>query len=249
MTDKRIKRYTRESEYFGLVDSIEYKFNESGFIDWRSLIPTEHLFPNVEKLKLLGKDPNSNVNDLDDSLILVKLAGIKFLAKVRGYNSVAFEVNNLQDNVVAKCSIKWIPNYEDPDGVEYQEVASCNIKNSDDFSLKFAETIACNRAFVRCVRNFLNINIVGEEEIEKKNRHETSSSESKSSLNHGITPQAILLKSCKNKNMSLEDIVDFCKQNDDTIDNIEDISKSEGSFVKNLTAKSAKKLLKIVKTV
>ena len=31
---------------------------------------------------------------------------------------------------------------------------------------KFLETIAANRAFVRCVRNFLNVHIVGADEID-----------------------------------------------------------------------------------
>ena len=41
------------------------------------------------------------------------------------------------------------------------------IYHTSSFATKFLETIACNRAFVRCVRNFLNVHIVGDDEIDK----------------------------------------------------------------------------------
>ena len=50
--------------------------------------------------------------------------------------------------------------------VLYEEYANATSENTNDFCLKFLETIACNRAFVRCVRNFLNINIVGVDELD-----------------------------------------------------------------------------------
>ena len=41
--------------------------------------------------------------------------------------------------------------------------------NTSSFAQKFLETIAANRAFVRCVRNFLNVHIVGADEIDTSN--------------------------------------------------------------------------------
>jgi hypothetical protein len=46
-------------------------------------------------------------------------------------------------------------------------MANASIKNTSSFATKFLETIACNRAFVRCVRNFLNVHIVGDDEMDK----------------------------------------------------------------------------------
>ena len=49
----------------------------------------------------------------------------------------------------------------------YTDVGNATLANTDAFCAKFLETIACNRAFVRCVRNYLNIHIVGADEIDK----------------------------------------------------------------------------------
>ena len=96
------------------------------------------------------------------------LGGIKELAKMRGYSTVAFDVTQPSDGyVTAKCTINWDKNYETQDEVAYQDYANATLANTDNFCAKFLETIACNRAFVRCVRNYLNIHIVGADEIDK----------------------------------------------------------------------------------
>ena len=98
------------------------------------------------------------------------LGGIKELAKLRGYTSINFKVNNVSDGyVTAKCTICWQQNYETDSEwrTEYEDVANATLANTDNFCAKFLETIACNRAFVRCVRNYLNIHIVGADEIDK----------------------------------------------------------------------------------
>ena len=48
-------------------------------------------------------------------------------------------------------------------------MANATVYNTSSFAQKFLETIAANRAFVRCVRNFLNIHIVGADEIDSSN--------------------------------------------------------------------------------
>jgi hypothetical protein len=50
------------------------------------------------------------------------------------------------------------------------------------------ETIAANRAFVRCVRNFLNIHIVGADEIDSSNGKPLALSKKK------LTPINILME-------------------------------------------------------
>ena len=49
-------------------------------------------------------------------------------------------------------------------------MANATLDNTSSFATKFLETIACNRAFVRCVRNFLNVHIVGDDEIDKSGK-------------------------------------------------------------------------------
>ncbi len=33
---------------FGLLEGVEYKFNEDGSVNWRAMIKPEHLYPNRE---------------------------------------------------------------------------------------------------------------------------------------------------------------------------------------------------------
>ena len=62
--------------------------------------------------------------------------------------------------VVATCSIDWIPNYETEDrAVTFSAIGDASPHNTQSFAKFFLGPIAENRAFVRCVRNFLKINI------------------------------------------------------------------------------------------
>lgn len=228
---------------FGLLDRIDYVFDEFGFTDWRAIIPEGFLFINAKKFTDNNKEVPKTMDGLDDSEIIIKLGGIKWLARVRGYDSVAFEVISANsDNVIVKCKIDWIANFENPQGAFYEEIASCNIKNADNFNIKFAESIAANRAFVRCVRNFLNVNIVGEEEIVSE---PVKQSDAKSD-SMAIDPQSIFIKKCKEKDMDISAIIEFCKANDPTIADTAN-GLDEQALAKLLTPKQAKTLLKAVK--
>ena len=132
------------------------------------------------------------------------LGGIKELAKMRGYSTVAFDVTQPSDGyVIAKCTINWDKNYETQDEVVYQDYANATLSNTDSFCAKFLETIACNRAFVRCVRNYLNIHIVGADEIDKsKGANNSNSVEYDSSSDSAmlpLTPSGTLEKALKEK--------------------------------------------------
>lgn len=161
---------------YGLLDNVDYHFNEDGSVDWRSMIKPEFLYPNKGWFDMRNQEMPSSIEGLKDNQLLIMLGGIKDLARLRGFHNVAFEVENVSEGyVTAKCTIDWIGNYESGntayDGtnttVSYQDIANATFENTDSFCEKFLETIACNRAFVRCVRNFLNIHIVGADEIDK----------------------------------------------------------------------------------
>lgn len=229
----------------GLLEGIEYKKDEFGFIDWRALIPTKYLFPNNEKLAALGKEAADSIDGLDDSMILIKLAGIKWLAKVRGFTGVYFKTESITPYPVVRCEISWIPNEEHPTGATYEEIASCNAENADELSLKFRESIAANRAFVRCVRNFLNVNIVGEEEV--FNKAISSPSESpESPEKFAVTPQDILLNNAKKKGFTLASLIELANKEGAAIP-LE--CSSEKDFCTLLEPKIARKLLKAIKKV
>ena len=152
----------------GLLENVDYEFNEDGSVNWRAMIKEEVLYPNKDWFASRKKDIPTSVEGLSDKQLLIMLGGIKELAKMRGYSTVAFDVTQPSDGyVTAKCTINWDKNYETQDEGAYQDYANATLANTDNFCAKFLETIACNRAFVRCVRNYLNIHIVGADEIDK----------------------------------------------------------------------------------
>ena len=153
----------------GLLENIQYSFNEDGSVDWRSMIKDEHLFPNKSWFQLRKKDCPRSIDGLADHQLLIKLSGIKELARLRGFSKVHYETVKCEDHHVAvSCCITFIANYEtDNEPVYFEDMANATIDNTNSFAKKFLETIACNRAFVRCVRNFLNVHIVGDDEIDK----------------------------------------------------------------------------------
>ena len=153
---------------FGLIDGVIYAYHEDGTINWRAMIASEHLYPNKGWFEKRKKQIPSSTEGLNDSQLLIKLSGIKELAKLRGFSSVTYDVIKCDLNHVAvKCGIKWIGNYEsEGETVYFEDIANATAYNTNDFALKFLETIAVNRAFVRCVRNFLNVHIVGWDEID-----------------------------------------------------------------------------------
>ena len=77
-----------------------------------------------------------------------------------------------EDHVAVICRVTFLPNYETGSkAVTFQDMANATLNNTSSFATKFLETIACNRAFVRCVRNFLNVHIVGDDEIDKSSNN------------------------------------------------------------------------------
>lgn len=175
----------------GLLTNIQYIFNDDGSIDWRKMVNDEHLFPNAQAF---NGDPPRSIEGIPDHKLLIKLAGIKELAKLRGFSDVSYQVAKCElDHVAVICRIKFTPNYEtDNKVVEFQDVANATLDNTHDFGQSFLETMACNRSFVRAVRNFLNIHIVGADEIDKSNGKSSSKSKSSKVAKPGLSPQSML---------------------------------------------------------
>jgi hypothetical protein len=201
---------------WGLIDNTDYHFNEDGSVNWRAMVKPEYLYPNKGWFDLRGQAVPKSIDGLQDNQLLIMLSGIKEIAKLRGFHSVTYDVNHISEKyVVAKCKIKWMPNFETGDNddawsvspIIYEDVANATLDNTDDFCAKFLETIACNRAFVRCVRNFLNIHIVGADEIDKSKGSRSISIETSSYENVivPVTPTGILEKTLREK----MGIVDF----------------------------------------
>lgn len=191
----------------GLLKNAIYSFNEDGSINWRAMIGDQHLFPNRDWFKNRNVAYPSSPEGLGDHQLLIKLSGIKELARLRGFSDVSYKVVKCeQDHVAVICEITFIPNYETAgEPVVFQDMANATINNTSDFGQIFLETIACNRAFVRCVRNFLNIHIVGDDEINKNNGK--SPVKSVQEIN-AISPHEILKTNAQNK-MNCQSFEDF----------------------------------------
>ena len=157
--------FSREGD--GLLSNKEYEFTEDGLVNWRKMINPKYLVPNLSKFPSGTENKNLNVQDLEDSQLLILLGGIKELANIRGYSKVEYKVFNCtQNHVAVSCKISWLPNFETSfREVEFESLADAHLDNTKSFAKDFLMAIAENRAFVRSVRNFLRINILGSDEL------------------------------------------------------------------------------------
>jgi len=209
-TPKQIKRNKN-----GLIPAADYIFNEEGLIDWRKMVKLEHLVPNRQKTQ------EADVSKLDDKDLIILLGGIKELAQIRGYTDVTYTVTSPSpEYVVATCAITWIPNYETEDReVTFSAIGDASPNNTQSFAKFFLGPIAENRSFVRCVRNFLKINIVGQEELGNAKLLEESSSA------NPTDPKFLLEGIMKEKGVSWEMIKNkLIKEEYKNVDNMNGIS-------------------------
>lgn len=156
-----MKKFSRNEDGLIVNDQVNYIFNEDGTVNWRKMVKQEYLVPNRQRTK------ETDVTKLEDRDLLILLGGIKELAQIRGYTDVSYHVTAPSpDYVVSICKIKWIPNFE-TEGREigFSAIGDASPFNTNSFAKMFLGPIAENRAFVRCVRNFLKINIVSQEEL------------------------------------------------------------------------------------
>lgn len=157
----------------GLIEGIDYPRKKTGEINWRALLRPEHLYINREYKEELEARFNKKLKDIDvtevdDKQLLILLAGIKELARLRGYHSVKQSIYNVgPEKAVCTCQIEFIGNFETGGSpVVFSDVGSASLYSvSGNFQLHL-EAIAANRAFVRAVRNYLGVNIVGKDEFD-----------------------------------------------------------------------------------
>ena len=249
-------KYTRGKD--GLLKSVEYEYDEDGSVNWRAMVDPKHLFPNKSWFEVRNKPLPKSIEGLQDNQLLIKLAGIKELAKLRGYNSVRYDVIKCEkDHVSIKCEISWIPNFENPisesdfvpASTRFEDIANATTDNTSSFATKFLETIAANRAFVRCVRNFLNVHIVGDDEIDKSNgtpQHPETEDEGEPLKK--LTPNGVLenLASSKLKCGSFDDFKNKLRELW-TLELYRNDKAKEWTGYDDIPAKEARLLINIIK--
>ena len=182
---------------FGLLSEppIDYVYNEDGSVHWRKMVRPEFLVPNKQKTQ------ETDISKLEDKDLLILLGGIKELAQIRGFTSVTYSVNSSSNSyVMTSCSINWTGNYEtNGQPVTFQALADASLENTQSFARIYLAATAENRAFVRCVRSFLKINIVGQEEIGVKVIEDLTP-------DNPVSPSAVLSSLMKEKGITLDSI-------------------------------------------
>lgn len=153
----------------GLIcdDSVSYVYDLDGTINWRKMVKPEFLVPHKQVFERMGRTVPESIEGLSDKELLILLGGIKELAATRGFARCSYRVTTpSSEYVVAVCEIEWIPNYETQNRpVISSGIGDASLSNTTGFGKLYLGPFAENRAFVRCVRQFLRINIVSQEEI------------------------------------------------------------------------------------
>tara|TARA_Y100000004_G_scaffold32211_1_gene33741 strand:- start:1073 stop:1771 length:699 start_codon:yes stop_codon:yes gene_type:complete len=206
----------------GLINGVDYLFTEDGLIDWRKMVKPEHLVPNKDRTS------ETDVTKLKDYQLIILLGGIKELAQIRGFTDVKYEVvSPHHEYVAATCSISWIPNYEtEGREVTFSAIGDASPRNTNSFASNFLGPIAENRAFVRCVRNFLKINIVGKEELGGADAPPTATNTSMATSDTSMDPRSMLQAVMNEKGVSFEKLkAKLDSEGFDSVESLSDIPK------------------------
>ena len=206
----------------GLINGVDYLFTEDGLIDWRKMVKPEHLVPNKDRTS------ETDVTKLKDYQLIILLGGIKELAQIRGYTNVTYDVvSPSSDYVVATCTISWKPNYEtEGEVVVFSAIGDASPHNTNSFARNFLGPIAENRAFVRCVRNFLKINIVGKEELGGADAPPTSTNTSSTTSDTSMDPRSMLQAVMNEKGVTFDKLkAKLSSEGFGEIESLDDIPK------------------------
>lgn len=218
-----VPKLTFSRNEYGLINngSVKYSYTPEGAIDWRKMINSKHLVPNKQNFEKFGKQVPKNIEGLEDKDLLILLAGIKELAQIRGFSSVEYDVSSpAGDYIAAVCKITWVPNFETENRpITFSAIGDASPFNTTSFGKNFLGPMAENRAFVRCVRNFLKINITGQDEMAPSASEQIIEDTSSNVLEelmkkHGVTFQKIkdkLIEEKFDKADSFESISDIPK--------------------------------------
>jgi hypothetical protein len=153
---------TRKRNTFGLIEGVEYPFKSDGRVDWRKMIEPQYIVINTERT--LEQD----ITKVPEEALLVLLQGYRNLATLRGFSSVKHSLlpSSHAEFVAVETCITWIPNYEtDGLAVSFSACADAHLNNTKSLGQNFLTSIAENRGFVRAVRGFLNIPVLGKDEL------------------------------------------------------------------------------------
>jgi hypothetical protein len=172
-------------------------------VNWFDSIPKQYLYANANNFQKRNEPIPTDPNKLKEEDALVLLKGFRYLADLRGFRRVDYDVIECSESSCSVvCSITWLPLSKGEPEIVYSSMASVNQQNASNFSQKFAVACAENRSFARCVRNFLNIRACGVDEIDSRDFKMKSFGGENEEINvknagEAIKPQNILKQKCK----------------------------------------------------
>jgi hypothetical protein len=211
MSDNLFERDER-----GLIKGVKYYYTSEGRIDWKKMVDPKFLYVTSEYKERACQEQNCALENLDlskvnDKYLRITIGGINQLANLRGYLAMDYPIMHVSDgSVTVTCAMTFIGNYEtDMAPVSCAAVASANLYNVDKDFCQYLATFAENRAFTRCVKRALQINIVGEDEIGIGTKQEipqaTSHSETPSSAPvAGFEARHLLETKCNERSITFE---------------------------------------------
>lgn len=178
-------------------------------IDWKAKIEEKYLYTKNDKYK------DKPIKEVPENDLLLKLGGVQELARLRGFESVEYDISHIEhDHVFAKCRITWAASRVDGHDLPrqvFESVASAKSSGVGPKMADYLETVAENRAFVRAVRRYLGVNIVGEDEINKTSAVKAAEAKSvpeKEIVRPSKMPNAldVLISVCKTRKISVDDL-------------------------------------------
>ncbi len=159
----------------GLIPGFPYRYTADGRVDWLAiaLADRRYLFVIRSKEDAVVKAQGKPIGECDLSLVnekwlRIRQAGFNYLLNARGYRSIQYHSLVANDGKAAVvCEMELIGNYE-TDGypVICSALASASTRSMDTQMLPYLEAFAENRAFARCVKRALQINVLSEDEID-----------------------------------------------------------------------------------
>ena len=206
------------------------KFNWRDHLDSQYVILKEELAEELEKkykepfseLKKLVKEGKDNIADFYK---LILMEGYRDIARKRGYVSELLDPNCCTPDYCSFVStVTWASN-EYGEGVTTSDVGECFASQENLPFCYFPSSLAANRAFVRNIRKFLGIPILGKDELLTKKAAPSEQSEATVSK----SPNACLKEKCEKHNLSFEKIKGtIIKKHEEALNQGQEVSGWEG---------------------
>lgn len=214
----------------GLIKDIKYSFDDRGMVSWKDMVSPEFLYVNsdIKRRKKIEEKYNKPYSEIDpiidnveDQDLIIMLGGLKQLLRIRGFSEVSYSIKESNENYASvNCNIEFIPNFESEGKVQvYSENACAHPANTTNFAKNYLLEIATNRALARCIRNYLNINIVSKEELGSSNDVQEDNKIS------APNPSEKLQKILNSKKISFESLKADYKPESDNWNTLDDIPK------------------------